>query len=390
MASGKLLSNLNPDLNDLRYTERNVTLNYYELKDEYVSPILSGTNASTMGIFATDGGYETVIRSLAERDNLNSQKIIPLKLGKFVDHYRLSDLVNFDMLYLYDWDYKKEGRAFKLLTDYLYSGKKVIVETGVEVKKSSGSLPEIFPVKKVERKGLGMEWELENPNGILGNGVNFSNFSPPIFDETEWKMSYANEADVASGAQVILKNHGKVVMASGKVGNGEIIWSGLNFAYHLSRNHNEDEAKFFVNFLSELVDLSSKPLPESKVEFFSPNKTTVATVGAKGVLFKEMAYSGWKAKVKDDSQKSYSGKIYKAGPAYPGYIYIPVASGRNQVTLTFSGSLQDKILVYVAMIIAIFVFDEAVFGGMFLGRMRKFAFKFFAKRVGKWWEKEDE
>lgn len=377
------------DLNAYRYTKRNVTLNYYELKDEYTSPVLSGTNASTIGIFGSDTGYETVIRSLAEKDNLNSKKVIPIKLGKFVDKYSLSDLNAFDMLYLYDWDYKNDGKAFRLLTNYLYAGRKVFVETGVETKKSSGDLPEIFPVKKVQREGLGKEWGLENVGGVFGHEVDFPKFSPPVFDDDEWKMSYASTDDVVSGAQVILKNHGKVVMASQKVGSGEIIWSGLNFAYHLSRNHNEDEAKFFVNLLSSLVDLNAKPLPESKVDFISPNDTSIETNGARGILFKEMAYDGWSAQISEGDKRG-SVRIFKAGPAYPGFMYVQVTPGRNVVKFSYKGSLRDGILMWLSFLAFVLVFEEVVFKGFILGRASKFAYRVLSAKVGGWWQREEE
>ena len=379
------------DFNDLRYSPRSQTLNYYELKEETTSPVMSATNASTLGIFATDLGYETVIRAISEKDNLNSQKIIPIKLGKTIDSYDLKTLKDFDALYLYDYDYKKKDKAFKILTGYVQSGKKVFVDTGVEVAESAGDLPEFFPVKKVQRVGMGKTWALEAASQTFAKDVDFDKFAPPVFDEDEWKLSYADEIALAGGAVVILKNHGKVVMATAAIGSGEVIWSGLNFAYHVSRNHNLEEAKFFVNILSSMVDLSKKPQPDFRVDFKNANSRVISQEGAKGILFKEMAYGGWSANLIDgDHAKRGKLQIFKAGPAYPGFMYIPTTGGKNVVNLQFSGSLQDKLLTWVSMIVLLFVFEEAAFGGLILGRLRKIVFGRVSKKVRGWWQKDDE
>src|SRR5205823_4174663 len=101
------------------------------------------------------------------------------------------------------------------------------------------------------------------------------------------------------------------------------IWSGMNLAYHLNRNHNIEEAKFFDNILSYLVNISKPTVPTYNVEFSSSNLRTITTQNAKGILFKEQAYDGWKANF-IGNKSSGSISIFKAGPAYPGFMYIPL------------------------------------------------------------------
>ena len=332
------------DFNDHKYTKRPVTLNFFEFKDGVTSPVLSGTNAPTLGIFASEQGFEIVVRTLAERDNLNSQVVIPLKLGKYIDKYGISELKNFDALYLHDYDYHNQAKTFKTLRTFLEMGKKIYVDTGTEVRESSGSLPDdIFPVKSVTRRGMGRAWELENPNKSFSQGVDFSKFSPPIFDDAEWSISYAEPEDVKPEARVILKNKGKAIMAALKVGDGELIWGGFNFAYHILRDHNESEAKLFQNIIATMVDLNKKPLPESGVNFVNPNERIIKTV-ARGILFKEQAYDGWNARLRQGNVGQ--GKkltIYKAGPAYPGFMYVvlPDTNVASEVKFDFSGSMKN-------------------------------------------------
>ena len=379
------------DLNSEKYTKRPVTLNYFEFNKDFISPILSASNASTIGIFGSDSGYEAVIRAIAENDNLNSQKVVPIKLGKLIDDYDLKKLDYFDALYLYDYDYKNQNKTFKILTNYVKSGKKIFIETGVEVKQSEGDLPELFPVKKVVRKGLGKSWNFEKGEQIYVEDVNVSKFSPPVFDDDEWKLSFANTEDLRSNAKSILKNHGKIVLATQTIGSGEVIWSGLNFAYHVLRNHNLEEATLFNNLLSNMINLSKKEPVNYSVNFINANNRTIKSEGAKGILFKEQAYDGWEAIIiKSDDKKRGKLDIFKAGPAYPGFMYIPIPEGNNEVKLSFGGSLQNKLLVSISIMIILFILDEVVLSGLLLGKARRFMFKILSQRVGSWWGREDE
>ena len=377
---------------ELKYTKRSVTLKFVEFKDEVTSAILTSTNASTLGIFATEIGFENVLRAISLLDNNNSQKLIPVKLGKMIDEYNLKELSNFDALYLYDYDFKNGDKTFKRLAEFVSGGGRVYVDTGVEVKNSSGVLPELFPVKEVERKGMGKEWDLEVPETNFSEGVDFSKFSPLVFDGNEWNVSSASVSDLRDQATVIMKHKGRVVFASQKFGSGEVIWGGFNLPYHVIRDYNSEEAKFFNKILAALVDLGVKKPADSEVRFVNSNTREITTVGARAVLFKEQAYSGWSAKLKENEQgKSGRLKIYKAGPAYPGFMYIPLPNtGKSKVELTFSGSGIYKVQIIVSVVTVLFLVDGVVLGGLFLGRLRRFVWNLSKRKIGKWWEKEEE
>lgn len=376
------------DLNAEKYTKKDVTLRFYEFKNEVVSPILSGTNAPAIGIFGSETGYETLIRALAERGNFNSQVLIPVNLGKNIDEHSLNELKNFDALYLYDYDYKNGEDAFRRLSDYVSAGKKVFIETGVEVKESNKDLPEFFPIEKVRRRGMGRGWDLKNHNNLYGENVNLSKFSPPLFDGDEWKVSFADTDDLRDGAEIILTNKDKIVLAKQKLGSGEVIWSGLNFAYHLTRNHNPDEAVLFNNILASMVDLSVKPRPKSSTKFINPNLRTVEVESARGVLFKEQSFDGWSAK---NLNNNSSLKIYRAGPATPGFMYIPLKPAeKTKVEFYYGGSLTNKIILSISVLLIIFLLEEILLRGLLLGRLRRFLWAKSKHHIRRWWEKEDE
>lgn len=379
------------DFNDEKYTNRPVTLNYYEFKPEVTSPVMAATNVPTMGVFASDQGYETVIRLIAEKDNLNSQVLIPIKLGRSLDKIDLTTLQNFDALYLYDYEVGDGEAVFRRLKQYVTDGKKVFIDTGVEVKQSSGELPDFFPIKKVQRRGMGKEWKLDASNHPFNQEIDFQKFSAPIFDESEWKLSYGEEKELRSGAQIILKNKNQVVMATYAVGSGKVIWSGLNFAYHVTRNHNQEEAKFAKNIFSGMLDLSKKPPIPFQVNFKNPNLRLIEGENAKGVLFKEQAYDGWRAWYETPSGKRGELKIFKAGPTFPGYMYVFLPSkDKMEVKFSFSGSLEHKVIITLSGLLILLLLELILLRGIISGKVKNYTWNKLQKRTQKWWEKEEE
>ena len=103
------------DFNEARFRKGNEELNYFEIKDEFVSPILMGTNTPTLGIIASDAGYETIIRTMADMNMLIS-RVIPIKLGQYIDQIPSGDLSNIDSLLIYDYKYKNKNKAFGILS----------------------------------------------------------------------------------------------------------------------------------------------------------------------------------------------------------------------------------------------------------------------------------
>ncbi len=383
------------DFNDEKYHTGNQKLHYYAIKDQYVSPILIGTNAKTLGIVATDQGYETIIRGIGDM-NISSQKLIPIKLGSHLDKISARDLSAMDALILYDYTYKNRGNAFRLVQEYVKRGRKVFIDTGVEVKESvSDELPEIFPFERSDRKSMGSAWGFDVIDERFSEDIDFSVFDPPLFDTYEWKVSFPRGASgLREGVEVILKNHDIPILISYGVGEGKTVWSGLNLPYHVIRSHNEQEIQFFQNILTSLFST----LPEGEniaadISFVSPQQRTIMVNGAKGVLFKEQAYPGWHAAIVSAGKK-YASTIYKAGPAYPGFMYVRLPSEllNKQSTITFQyrGSLMSWILIILAFGVIIVVLEESILAGKVLGKVYRFLWKEISLRLGFWWKREDE
>lgn len=384
------------NFNKERFNKGGQVLQYYELKDEYVTPILSATQAKTIGIFASDRGYETIIRGLADM-NISSKQLIPIKLGQYIDKLKTSDLSAMDSLIVYDYNYSNKGNAFRLLSDYVKKGRTVFIDTGVEVKEASSTdiLPEIFPIEKTIRKPLGTSWDFEIVDTSLTQGSDFTKFDPPLFDTAAWNISYPPKTeDIRDGTNIILKNHAIPVMISQTIGDGLVIWSGINLPYHTIRSHNAEEVHFFKNIIEKLLEGGSAiEEPTYEARFINPQKRQIAFHGATGVLFKEQSFPGWNAKIKSGNV-SRGLKIYKAGPANPGFMYVRVPTEYTQketiATFVYSGSFATWFLSIISFLIAVFLLEEIFIGGKIIGRIRRLVWKRVHGQVKSWWGREDE
>ncbi len=379
-----------------KYNTGGQGLRYYEFRDEYISPIMHATNAPTVGVFATDEGYETIVRFLADA-NLGSKAVIPIKLGSNIDGVNSADLRTFDAIVLYNYKYQNKKRVFTQLSDYVKKGGRLFVDTGAEVVESSASsLPELFPIENTVRTPLGSEWDLANTSGPLGDGVDFYKFDPLLFDDAEWKMSYPpNSADLRSGSTVLLAHRNRPIVVSQKLGEGKVIWSGINLPYHVSRFHNEQEILYFANIIKNLLSGhgSDASYPDSTVQFFSAQKRAITTANGKGILFNEEHYPGWRASVRSGNV-SRSLSIWSAGPAYPGFMYVSLprefVDFQSTVTFTYWGSAATWFFAMISFIAIIYIIEGVAFRGIILGNSTRWLAHTIYKRMKRWWVKDTE
>ena len=357
------------------------TLNYWEIRDEYVSPIMQATNAPVIGVVAGESGFETINRLKADT-GWDSRRAITVNLGKNLDKLSLADLQAMDMLVLYDYDYWDKNKAFGIVEAFLKLGKSVYVETGVENKETrDAQLPEIYPVAGVVRSTLGPSWDLKASASSLFTGVDVTKFAEPIFDGDPWSFSYT-EVALRSGSEEILANHGRIIMASTTKHGGKLVWSGMNLPYHIVRYHNAHEIKLWTNLMTELLPKTT-PTSPGIVKFVSGRERTLATTGAKGVLFKEQAYPGW---VASEGLKRY--KIYRAGPAYPGFMYISLGPDTGQKTVNFSywGAWQTWLLTVIVFGMLLLIADAVLLNS----KLRKSVQRMFKLTIVRKWDKDDE
>ena len=367
------------------------SLIYYRVNEKYTSPILYGANAPAIAVFSDDSGFEQVWRGLA-MENINSRYLIPVQAGKFIDDFKEIDLVHFDAVILHNYSYHNKNKAFKMLSDYVQKGGKLFIDTGGEtIDSDSDSLSEVFPFDKSERKELRKDWGLEQIPDELIDGIDFGLFGEPIFNNNPWKFSYPMEdSSLRDGSKVVLKNHGKPVFITREYGNGKVIWSGMNLLYHINQNPIVEEGKFFKNIITQLVALDDGQIVKVDAVWNSPERVHGKIDNRpKGILFKEEFYKGWSAK----DGKSGDQKIYKTGPTFPGFMYLPLKKNNASTTdvlFSYNGDSLYWIVTFISIIAVILVLELIIFNGKIIGVRAHRMYHKTRKRVGSWWAREEE
>jgi len=371
--------------------ETDQELKYYEVNEASTSPIYMGSNAPSILVIGDRIGQDTVMRDLGLL-NINSRKGIIVQWDRSIDKLTKEDLSNFDMIFAYRYKYNSYGKAFKRLENYVKDGGKLFIDTGTEQKEStSGNLPDVFPFKQSERKPLGENWDWKIGESQVASGVKFEVFSEPMYDEAPWSFSYPIGA-LDQGSKVIAQNHGHPVLVEQAIGDGKVIWSGMNFFGHLQRFKNAEELNLLKNILYSFADFSQDKNVKVSYERQSAEKVIIRGKTSKGVLFKEAAYSGWEVRVKADGFNKKL-PIYQAGPMVPGYMYVflpdQAQKGSFEAVFHYKGELIYK-LTYAISFLSVFLVLDLLFFGASISRVLARVLGRIQRRVGKWWEKEEE
>src|SRR3989344_2814349 len=386
------------NLNDEKFSTGYQELRYFALADKWVSPILSGVNTPTVGIVSSRQGYETFMRAFADV-NWGVGRIIPIYLGRRLDRVSAHQLQALDSLFLYDYEYSDQERAFKTITAYVSGGGKIFIDSGVETKESvshAAGMPQLFPFERMERTPLGRSWDFSEAAQEFLTEVTFSSFDDPLFDDQEWNFSYpTTDADIREGAEVLLKNHSAPIVIERRLGEGLILWSGMNLPYHAIRKHNPEEIRFFETLLGRVLPPKSdeQTIIPGTILDSRPQQREIRVSGVKGVLLKEQGYNGWVASVTSNGKKRKL-PIYQTGPAYPGFMYVRIPddlqAGEVVVAYHFRGSLINWVTTIGTLVIVIFFSERALLGGYLVGR-HALRFRHATHAIlRKWWEREDE
>lgn len=357
--------------NDPQIVEHEIVLNrefsepVYPMKffDNITSPIIKATNAPSVLLVGNIVGYDTFLKLLAT-ENLNSRYLIPVHGPEYLEDLAKMNLDDFDAIVLYSYKYQNEKDfnarpqvSWKKLEDWVKKGGKLFIETGGEVIESDSSLlsskkldtlPAVFPIEKTKRENLGEDWSLAVGESQMVKGINFSQFSKLTYEGVPWKISYAF-GNLRPWASPVLTQNGKIVLSQGKLGSGQVIWSGLNLPYHFVYYLNLVEAKFFKNILSEMIPLEREEnLSGINLQRFDNEHLQVSGNGFKGVLFKENYWEGWGAKLISPKETGLS--LYRAGPYYM-YTRVPKGvTGEMKVKITYGGNKIGWVLYLLSVL----------------------------------------
>ncbi len=362
-------------------------LNFYKFTDDVVSPIALVTDAPAL-LCICDRSTHDSLNKIFGLNNINSRYLINVYENSPVDAFSLSELQRFALVYLSNYHYRDKARAFKTLADYVKQGGKVVIDTGGESPESrSQKIPDLFPFTSLVRKGLGREWDLSlDAVDPVTADLDWSQFSPPLYDNAEWNFSYP-EGEIDKEAQVLVSQANMPLIIRKKLGQGTLIWSGMNLAYHVQYYTNVAESKFVIGLLKSLIDLQSHEYRETKLHYInSADITFTAVASAKGALLKLQNWDGWHTKADGRNVKTYA-----AGPSFPGFIYIPLKESQKvNIHATYWGEPGWWFWATVSLVTGLILIDLSVFGGFIAVRFMKRFTKGSHKLLTRWWEREEE
>lgn len=365
-------------------------LKYYRIKDEHTSPILAPADAPPVAVFSDYAGYEDVLRLLAAQ-NINSKVVIPVHAGQFVDDMPEEEIKQFKAVILHQYKYKNKTKAFNTLSSYVENGGMAFIDTGTEMPESnSGQLPEFFPFTSSKRSDQGIEWNISaNLEHSLLQNVDVSDFGPLVYNGTQWKLT-TPEDKIKEGATAILTHNDKAIVVEYALGSGKVIWSGMNLPYHYNQYKKVSEAVLFNNILRGLISTKVNDWKDAEVKFIGPNKARIKTsYTPAGFLFKQQAYENWQAQMVAPKHRPL--KIYKAGPTYPGFMYVISKPEDKPVEVEFVYKPKLAHLVVGIINIGAFVLigELLLIKGIVLRKLKKSLSHVTKKTLGKWWEKEE-
>jgi hypothetical protein len=259
-----------------------------------------------------------------------------------VSEYDLEELEQFEMVWLYGYEYDNRTKAWGLLEEYVRKGGRLFIDTGWQFTAADWQVEktaEFFPTKELEWTELGVEAKYQLAGDLVNiEGVELGRFRPLIWNEKSWGVSTSD--NLRDWSRLVLSAEGKPLIAGGEYGEGRVIWSGMNILGHIEGfDWYNEEVKLMrrvVDWLLKGYGRDKKELGEDyvvrrpssdEVEF---EMRTYMPEGY-GLYFKEAYHPYWRAKlVADDGVKAL--KIYKAGPDLK-YVFLPEVKEGNKVIL---------------------------------------------------------
>lgn len=312
-------------------TEKSNTLIYHSLDEKYVGPIYAPTNVKTMAVIAPEIQYDNFIRTLSYSD-FTSKRLIPIYLGSSMGSLNKENIKDFDTVFLYGYKKSLLSDKWRLLTDFVKSGGKLIIETGQKVAETQYlNLPEVFPVRATKMTVVDKPWSITVEENEITKGVKQADFSPLKTKYLPYAISEAKPENLKDWAKPVLTKDGSVVLAFGQLGEGKVAWSGINLPFHAIDNRNISETVIFANILEWFFPEREVSITDFEVSYPSPEKIVIKSNQGKGVLIKEHYNPGWSARL--NGQRT---KIYKAGLFL---MYTPLdSSGSFTVELKYNGA----------------------------------------------------
>jgi hypothetical protein len=281
------------------------------------TPIALATNAPAILVIGEPENYQVVVRDLSYND-FDTTHAIPVQGGPYVDDYTAQDLAQFDEVLIYGGRAHDNVRALDLLNGYVRSGGGLIVEANGSPLASGSGLKEPVPVTGTVDHKVAGDWQFNTVSSPITDGIDFSSFGPARYNGGPWTISGAT--GVRSWAQTLVRSGADSVVVAGQLGQGRVVWSGLNLPFHVDSYRSAEESRFLTTAMAWASPSVNDGAASGSARLDGPQQITISVDSrARGVLFKESWFDRWHAYVNGHEEG-----VLRAGP---GLMYVRLPQG---------------------------------------------------------------
>ena len=281
------------------------------------TPIAVASSAPVILVIGRPENYRLVFRDLSYSD-FNTARAIPVEGSAYVDDYSAQDLAQFDEVVIYGGLAHDAARASALLNDYVRSGGGLVVESSGSPAALGPGLNEPLPITGTADHAVNGDWQFRTASSPITDGIDFSSFAAARYNGGPWTVSAGT--GVRSWAQTVVWSGSENLVVTGQLGQGRVVWSGLNIPFHVDSYANAEESRFLTTAMAWAARPASQVSAIGSAHLDGPQQMTVSLGStARGVLFKESWFDRWHAYV-----NGTEAQILRAGP---GFMYVLIPDG---------------------------------------------------------------
>ena len=212
----------------------------------------------------------------------------------YIDDYSQQDLSRYSGVIMLGYQYHDQAAAWSRVDGYVRGGGRLFVETGwqyVDPDWNAGTAPPVLPVTS-------LSWSALDPSAaVTVNGALDRQFGSFTYQGGGWGAS--SSSSLRPGASELVRSGNKIVAARWQVGQGRVVWSGMNLIAHDASSGSTDEDQFLASQFAWLYPPSDAQVAitpqwsgdnEATLELNQSDQRTL-------VLFKESLFPGWSARL---------------------------------------------------------------------------------------------
>ena len=283
------------------------------------SPIAVATTAPTVLFVGDPSDYRTFFRALSY-SAFDSSRAVTIEGSPYIDDVSAAALRRFDEVVLVGARAHDAARARSLLAGYVTAGGGLIIEGDTGSSVSLG-------VTATSAFQLNGDWRFRSGPNPISTAIDYSAFAAPSYKGGPWTVAAATRFE--PWAVPVLWSDDRPVFATGQLGAGRVVWSGLNLPFHIDTYHNPEESRFLTSAMAWAAGSIAGSNLAPSARWDDPEQLTVRVdLASTGVLFKESYFDRWHAYF-----NGADATIYRAGP---GFMYVMLPAGtRLPATVTF-------------------------------------------------------